>query len=196
VAGTRRAGSEVSTGSDPVGTLLVRARTDPEAFGELYDELLPTILGWLLRRTRSAHVAMELTAETFAQALGGLGRFDPAKGPGTGWVLGIAANQHHRYVRTGQIDRRHRGRLQISGPLAAPDELEQVIDLVDAQALVPQLEAALDELSDGLRAAVELRVGHDLPYVEVARRLGCSVGSARTRVARGLRELALAMVAR
>ena len=196
MAGTRRAGSEASTGSDPIGTLLVRARTDPEAFGELYDQLLPTILGWLLRRTGSAHVATELTAETFAQALGGLSRFDPGKGPGTAWVLGIAANQHHRFVRTGQVDRRHRARLQIAGPVVAPDEVEQVVDLVDAQRLVPQLEAALEELSDGLRAAVELRVGHDLPYVVVAARRGCSVGSARTRVARGLRQLALAMVAR
>jgi DNA-directed RNA polymerase specialized sigma24 family protein len=35
-----------------------------------------------------------------------------------------------------------------------------------------------------------LRVGHDLPYAEVARRLGCSEGAARVRVTRALTRLA------
>ena len=185
-----------ATSSDPVGSLLVRARTDPEAFGILYDRLLGPVLGWFLRRTGSPHQAMELAAETFAQALGSLHRFDPGRGTGSAWVFGIAAHQYHRFVRRGTIDRRHRTRLQVVLPTATADEVERVVDLVDAQRFAPELRAALEELSDGVRAAVELRIGYDLPYAEVAERLGCTEGSARTRVARGLRQLALAMVAR
>ena len=39
-----------------------------------------------------------------------------------------------------------------------------------------------------------LRIGADLPYPEVAARLGCTESTARTRVARGLRQLVARMV--
>jgi RNA polymerase sigma factor (sigma-70 family) len=183
-------------GSDPAGALLVRARTDPNAFGELYDRCAPTILGWFLRRTGSPHLAMELAAETFAQALAGLHRFDPAAGTGTAWLFGIAGHQYHRLLRRGAVDRRHRRRLAMVTPVITPDDVERVVELVDAQELAPELHAALDALSDGVRDAVWLRVGHDLPYADVAARLGCTEGSARVRVKRGLRQLALALVVR
>lgn len=185
-----------ATSNDPEGSLLVRARSDPEAFGELYDRLFAGILRWFLHRTGSPHAAMELTAETFAQALASLHRFDPRQGNGTAWVFGIASHQYHRFLRRGTIDRRHRTRLWLTTPTATPDDVERLVELLDAQSFAPELQAALDELSSGVRAAVELRIAHDLPYAEVAARLGCSVGSARTRVARGLRQLALAMVSR
>jgi RNA polymerase sigma-70 factor (ECF subfamily) len=51
------------------------------------------------------------------------------------------------------------------------------------------LASGLDELSPKLREAVRLRVGEDLPYDEVAERLGCTVLAARTRVSRGLDQL-------
>jgi RNA polymerase sigma-70 factor (ECF subfamily) len=185
-----------TTSSDPEGSLLVRARSDPEAFGELYDRLFAAVLRWFLHRTGSPHVAMELAAETFAQALAGLHRYDPRRGTGAAWLFGIAGHQYHRFLRRGSVDRRHRTRLWVTTPTATPDEVERIVDLVDAQVVAPELQAALDQLSAGVRAAVELRIGHDLPYAEVAARLGCTEGSARTRVARGLRQLALAMVSR
>jgi DNA-directed RNA polymerase specialized sigma24 family protein len=44
-------------------------------------------------------------------------------------------------------------------------------------------------LTPKLAQAVDLRVGLDLPYPEVARRLGTTEGTARARVARGLSNL-------
>jgi len=43
------------------------------------------------------------------------------------------------------------------------------------------------------RQAVELRVVDELDYSEIGERLGCSAGSARTRVHRGLARLASLM---
>jgi len=45
-------------------------------------------------------------------------------------------------------------------------------------------------MSPRVAAAVALRIAEDLPYHEVARRLGCSEGAARVRVTRGLDQLA------
>ena len=65
----------------------------------------------------------------------------------------------------------------------------------DAERLGRGLRAALDSLSPGVRDAVLMRVGLDLPYEEVALSLGCSVGAARVRVTRGLHSLAEVMEA-
>ena len=176
--------------------LLARARRDPDAFGEFFDRHWAGVVRWHLARTGSPHTAMELAAETFAQALAGVHRFDPARGSGAAWLYGIAAHQYHRYLRDGEVDRRHRIRLWVASPIVTPDDVERIVEIADAAAWSPRLDAALAELTDGVRAAVELRIGHDLPYAEVAARLGCSELGARLRVRRGLRKLAIVLVAR
>lgn len=192
--GDRAAAGGEGPRHDPTGELLLRARRDPEAFGEVWDRCGPELLEWFARRTGSPLTAMELVAETFAQALAGLHRYDPALGSGWGWLFGIAVHQLHRTTRRGAVERRHRARLAIDVQVLGTDDLDRVVEIVDAQRRGGELRAALDELSDGVRAAVELRVAHDLPYPEVAARLGCTVTSARVRVLRGLRQLALALV--
>ncbi|MDP1820457.1 MAG: RNA polymerase sigma factor [Acidimicrobiales bacterium] len=179
--------------SDLDGSLLVRARTDPDAFHALYRRNHDTLLRHFMRLTGSAHTSAELAAETFAQALACVDRYDPAKGNGTAWLFGIANHQFHSFLRRGDVARRYRSRLGITTPTTTEDDIEHIEALADIEELLPQLNAALAQLSTGVRAAVELRVGHDLPYAEVAARLGCTVGSARVRVARGLRSLNVAM---
>jgi hypothetical protein len=55
--------------------LLAAARTDPEAFCEVYERHYAPIRSWFLARVRNDAIALDLTAETFAQALRGLYRF-------------------------------------------------------------------------------------------------------------------------
>lgn len=59
---------------------------------------------------------------------------------------------------------------------------------VDAPLLVA-LTHALAGLPASQVDTLRLRVMEDLPYSEVARRLGCSEGAARVRVSRGLARL-------
>jgi RNA polymerase sigma-70 factor (ECF subfamily) len=201
VAGRRTGGARAhhtaTTRSDPDdGSLLVRARTQPEAFGAFYDQHHREILGWFRHHTGSHHLAAELTAETFAQALAGLRQFDPRRGTGRSWLFGIAQHQLHRWLRSGAVDRRHRQRLGVVTPTSTADEVERAVDLADAQRRRLELQAALDALSEPLRSAVLLRVGRDLSYAEVAQLLGVTEGAARTRVTRGLQQLGAAMGAR
>jgi len=48
--------------------LLAAARTDPQAFREFYDRYAVWVRSWFQRQTRSETAALDLTAETFAQA--------------------------------------------------------------------------------------------------------------------------------
>src|SRR6478672_6219441 len=72
--------------------LIKAARTDAEAFGELYGRHVAAVHAYLRNRAPS-RVAGELTAETFAQAALSLGRFrDEMEGSGLPWLYGIARN--------------------------------------------------------------------------------------------------------
>ena len=193
--GTTRAQDLAPTSSDPDdGSLLVRALTEPEAFGRFYDRHHLVVLGFFLHRTGSSYLAAELTAETFAQTLASLSQYDPQRGSGTTWLFGIAAHQFHRYLRRGDVERRHRRHLHLMTPEVRADEVDRAVERLDAEVMVPQLASALADLSEVLRMAVLLRIGADLPYPEVAARLGCTESAARARVARGLRQLVATMV--
>ncbi len=176
-------------GDDEDGDALIAAGRDPEAFGVFYDRNQQRVMAFFYRRTFCAHTSAELCAETFAQALGSLRRFDPLMGTGRSWLFGIAGNLHKQWLRRGVVRERARLRLGIATPQLSEDDLEQIDNLVDTTELRDGLRGALAQLSPSVRDAVLLRVALELPYEEVARTLGCSVGAARVRVARGLNSL-------
>jgi RNA polymerase sigma-70 factor (ECF subfamily) len=169
--------------------LLAAASTDPAAFAVLYDRHVVAILRYLHRRTDSAETAADLCAETFAAAFVHRRRFRDTGSSARPWLYGIARNQLGHYLRRERVSDRYRRRLGVQ-PLALTDhQLERVEELVDAEPYRAEIRAAIDQLPASLSQAVLLRVGHDLPYADVAARLGCSEGAARVRVSRGLRQL-------
>jgi RNA polymerase sigma-70 factor (ECF subfamily) len=68
-------------------------------------------------------------------------------------------------------------------------ELEEIDERLSAGAHASLLREAVDDLPAREREALELRVVEDLPYGDVAGRLGVSEGVARTYVSRALRAL-------
>ncbi len=165
-------------------------RGDLDAFGRFYDQTAPGLLRWLTRRTAAADVAADLCAESFASALTMLDRYDARRGGApAAWLYGIARNHLRNWLRHERVDRDARERLGIH--LAAPnaDDIDLVELRVDLEAQVGPLAEALDQLTDGNRDAVTLRVVDELGYAVIAARLGCSEGAARVRVSRGLAQL-------
>jgi RNA polymerase sigma factor (sigma-70 family) len=165
--------------------LLVLARTDADAFAELYDRHAGALADWLARRS-PPDAAQELFAETFAQAWCSRRRYRPAKGPARAWLFGIARHLLHDSYRRLAVEDRARRRLGVLEDTApAPDADARL----DAAALRAELETALEDLAPAVRVAVVLRVVEQLAYDELAARLGCSSQAARLRVSRGLRAL-------
>jgi RNA polymerase sigma factor (sigma-70 family) len=166
--------------------LLVAAIGDPDAFRELYARYAVAIHAYFARRARDDDAAMDLTAETFAQAWLVRARFrDDADGSAAPWLYGIARNVLLMSVRRGRIERLASQRLGIAdrlergaGAPAIPDE-----------SWADGADELLDTLPAPLREAVRLRVVEDLEYDEVASRLGTSAPAARVRVHRGLAAL-------
>lgn len=168
--------------------LLTASDLDPDAFGELYRRHVDGVAGYLARRVRDPHVAAELAAETFAQALAGRDRFDPAKGEVRAWIFGIAANLLRRYWRTRRVRRsaRHRLGVETTVDQASIDAFGGVIDRLDASGLVE----LLGELPERQAEAVRLRIVERADYSRICDDLDVSDGAARVLVHRGLKRLA------
>jgi RNA polymerase sigma factor (sigma-70 family) len=164
---------------------------DVDDFEQLYDALAQAVLRYFYRRTGSADLAADLTAETFASALSSLETYRSAKGTPEQWLFGIAGNQMARFLRRRRVDSEARHRLGMRRDIDLDSESRQRIeDLVDLRAEIGQLQKALEALSPKVAEAVRLRVGHELSYAEVADELGISEMAARARVSRGLTQLA------
>jgi RNA polymerase sigma factor (sigma-70 family) len=170
--------------------LLGAARSDPQAFREFYDRYAVWMHVWFMRHTGSESAALDLTAETFAQAWNSLKRFrDLADGSGAPWLFGIARNMLRQYHKHNRIETAARERLGLPLAFAESDEYDAVDERVAARSLAPALAAAVRLLPPDQRRALELRVVQQLDYEEVAGRLGCSQNAARLRVSRALRAL-------
>jgi RNA polymerase sigma factor (sigma-70 family) len=165
--------------------LMARARSDPAAFRTLYDRYAGRIHAYHLRRTRHAEAALDLTAETFAQAWVSRLRFADASGGSAGpWLYGIARHVLLVSVRRGRLEHRACERLGVmealDRPPAAVEPHERWLDGLDE---------ALAELPAAQRAAIHLRVVDDLGYDEIADHLATTEEAARARVSRGLSTL-------
>jgi RNA polymerase sigma factor (sigma-70 family) len=155
---------------------------DPEAFAAFYRRHVAPLLGYFLRRTGNAELAADLTAETFAAALDGLHRFDPARGPAVGWLYGIARRQLGRAARRGAVEDKARRRLGMA-PLELTDE---AVERIEALAASDAATTALAGLPPDQREAVRARILDERDYADIARSTRTSEAVIRKRVSRGL----------
>lgn len=162
-----------------------------EGFPAFYRARSRELLVFFARRTYDPEIAFDLAAETFAQALTSRRRYrGSSEDDAAAWLYGIARHQLARYFRRGKVEARALSRLGVELPAVGSDELERVEELADLEALRSATVQALRRLASDQQRALELRVIEELPYREVAERLGVTEDTARARVSRGLRALA------
>lgn len=130
--------------------------------------------------------AEEIVSETFVRVLTRAPRIETRTA--LGYLLTIARNIH----LSGR--RRRRREVPLPDDLSAP-----ILDLDGRRHNEHDLATTLDALQDlpeGERAALLLRVDHELPYKEIAVTLGISVGAAKVRVHRARMRLMRVLEAR
>jgi len=151
--------------AEPEAALVERAKSDPQAFGALYDRYAPRVYRYCLACLGSREAAEDATGHTFAAALAALPRYRE-RGTFAGWLFAIA---HNAIVDAGRRD----GRLA-PGPIPdrpdrSPLPEEQVLRAEEARAL----RSLLADLPPDQRRAVELRLA-GLTGAEIARLLNRS----------------------
>ncbi|MFG1780449.1 RNA polymerase sigma factor [Micromonospora sp. NPDC049051] len=153
--------------------------TPQEQIRELYAAAAPRLVSQLFAIIGDHAEAQDVVQDAFVRALARPGRFGELEHP-EAWLRTVALNiARSRYRRTAVF-----ARLARSGRLD-PDRGSAGLS-PDHVALV----AALQRLPRPAREAVVLYHIADLPVVDVAAALGCSVEAVKTRLVRARRALA------
>lgn len=142
-----------------------------ESFEELYTRGYGTAFQLLGRRSEAEEVAQETLARAFVH-------WWKIRDYAEAWVVRVAGNL--------AIDSWRRTRRLQHG--AAPDSLAPEPDVARVD-----LHRALHTLSRRQREVLVLRFLADLPEADVAKALGCSVGSVKVHASRGLAALRTTM---
>jgi len=148
-----------------------------EALPELYRRYERRLYGLGLRLLGDRGLAEELVQETFVRVWRTADRFDPQRGTVPAFLFAIA--------RRLAIDLWRRPSSRPFEPQPEPagnpdSEFDQVL-------LQVMVRDALDSLSDAHRLVLELSYRSDLTQTEIARQLGISVGTVKSRSYHALR---------
>jgi RNA polymerase sigma factor (sigma-70 family) len=159
----------------------------PLDIGRLYERHGEELLTFIVRRTSDTEVALDLWAETFAQALAGRGRYRGAtEEEAGGWLYAIARRQLGRYYRRGRAERRAMQRLGIERPQIDSDTEAEIVRRAGLDDLRQVIAAGVAMLPEDAREALELRLVEELSYPDLAARLAITEQAARKRVSRGI----------
>lgn len=129
----------------------------------LYDEALPTVYGYFVRRCPDQATAEDLTSETFLAAMDTARRGDASR-ISVPWLIGIARHKLADHFR-----RRH-DRLAI--PVSEVPEPDDPADTWDAELDRIVAEYTLTKLSEPHRAVLTLRYLDDCSVEQCAELLG------------------------
>jgi RNA polymerase sigma-70 factor (ECF subfamily) len=175
-------------------TRLIRAITlgDERALGELYDRYAPMLLAHVMRLLDDQADAESVLLETFNQAWLSATRFDPSRGAVAAWLLSMGRSRALDLLRArGRRTKLMPQSLDSTGAAATqiPDvdcDPARGAEHRERQAAVA---AALRELPESQRAAIELAFFEGLSHGEIAERLAQPLGTIKTRIRLGMHKL-------
>jgi len=170
---------------------------DPAAFGELVRRYGDSLLGYLIRMSRSREQAEDLFQETFKRVHEKAHTF---RGPQfKGWLFKIATRVALDGLRRGkrikaislnqQLDCDNPNSEQLGAVALADNSCNPSEQALKAEQ-TEQVRQAIGLLPPKQRATLVLAYYQQLSYHDVAEVLGCSVGTVKTQMFRALRTLA------
>jgi RNA polymerase sigma-70 factor, ECF subfamily len=162
---------------------------DQVAFATIYDQLAATVFGVARRVLRDPSQAEEVTQEVFTEVWRQSARFDASRGSVRTWVLTIAHRRSVDRVRSEQAHRDRQTRTAAVDAATDPSPEDNALDAEDRT----RARAAMAELSDAQREALELAFYDGLTHVQIAERLGIALGTVKTRIRDGLIRLRATM---
>lgn len=152
------------------------AKTNPSAFGELYELYVDRIYNYVYYRVGNIHDAEDLTSRTFYRALSHLPTYEDRGVPFSAWLYRIA----HNLVANWHRDHGRR-------PVVALDQLilksqaskdpEDVAESLDNTRL---LREGMRKLDPARQELLVLKFGQELSNAEIGRIMGRSEGAIKS----------------
>ncbi len=128
-------------------------------FDEIYRKYVKKVYGFLLRLSGNAHIADELTQETFLKAVMSIDKFRGECELST-WLCRIARNEYFNYINKKENKNLALENIEISDKKSIEDELE---DKTEAQ----RIRKALHRLDEPYKEVFTLRTMGELSFAEI-----------------------------
>lgn len=172
--------------------LVLQAKEDKLAFGELYDFYYKPIFNYILRNCMNVHIAEDLTADTFFAALDKLDSYKQKEGARfSSWLYKIATNKVYEYFRKGK-NYRFKPSSEIEGfdNISTPDSeiRDAEIEVNNAQTykiVYPMIR----ELDQKYQTIIQLYYFDGMDYEAISQVTGIKVGTLKSHLSRALSKL-------
>lgn len=152
-------------------------------FERLYRANVDAVTAYFARRSADPHVVADLTADTFVAVITSFGSFDPRQGTARAWVFGIARRVYAAHCQA-YSQQQHQLRQLAGRRDLGPDQVEELVDRIDAERAGRRLVSELAALPEADRAVIELVDLAGLRPKEAAAALGLRPGTVRMRLMR------------
>jgi RNA polymerase sigma-70 factor, ECF subfamily len=160
-----------------------RAKSDPAAFGQLYDRYAGQIYRFVRARVCDDGLAEDITAEVFLSALRNIKSYRDQGRPFSCWLYRIAANAVASHYRNKRSPLPLAEQLDLVSPVLDP--LDQVV----GRERIRTVWQAVDRLPAQQRAAMILKFSEDMTMDEVGAVLGKSRAAAKLLIYRAVQRL-------
>ena len=177
-------------------------RGEVGAFEALYDRYSRLVFSTAYRVLGDAHSAEDVVQDVFVRLWRNPDRYVEERGRFLGWMLSVTRNRAIDEVRSRR--RRPLNESQVGDPDSSGSITDETasesasLEMAGAE-LVDQREmvrAALAELPEEQRLAIELAYYSGLTQAEIAQRLATPLGTVKTRIRLGMRKMRVALEGR
>jgi RNA polymerase sigma-70 factor, ECF subfamily len=150
---------------------------DDSALVEIFDRLGPFVVGLARRLTGSSSMAEDVMQEVFAALWTQPERFDPDRGSLRAYLGVMSHRRSVDAIRRSSSQQRREEKVASQDAAAAGHE-----DTADVTAIAESVQAAVAQLPQDQRRAVELAFWQGMTHQEIARALGIPEGTVKSRL--------------
>jgi RNA polymerase sigma-70 factor, ECF subfamily len=162
------------------------AKGDEDAFTTLYRRHQAAIYRFALRMTGNSWASEEIVQDVFMTLMREPKKYDPERGALAAYLYGIARNRVMKHLerlpREVQLDDSSESGVHA---IAGLTNVVTPMHWVERQERTEQVRAAVLDLPSEFREAVVLCELEELSYEEASQRIGCPIGTIRSRLHRG-----------
>lgn len=176
-----------------IALLVGIAKGDQDAFAAFYDRYSAVLFSIAFRVLNDQTGAQDVLQDVFLQIWAKASTYDPARGKPLTWAVTMTRNKAIDRLRSRQRRARLKDEVERETMPDDPANSRVALDEVLTREKGEMVRAAVKDLPDEQRKAIEMAFFSGLTQTEIAEKLGAPLGTIKARIRRGMMKLRDAM---